>query len=317
MLLWPPKGVGKDEGGPLRRAHGAERREGCGEGVRLPRGRGRERPVRPSFLKCPGDNFIPNVSLEGDSPQAAGPPAHAAASPARTTAPSREAGLGRRAAGSDGQRDEAVVALDVPLEDLGDGAQHALEAGPVQLDALEGPPGHHGGRPGPVQQQRDLPWGRGCGSGPRLHKATRPTAGLVRGGRSPRAGARLSPSPECRGGGGDVLARARVTRTFGAASRPGPVCTGPHRGSLPAARTGGQWTPLPRAHSREPRGTARLPREGTPLTEVVGGPEAAHLHVLLAQGPALQDGRRALWTPGGRVRGPPRGALPGPPHAAP
>lgn len=111
-------------------------------------------------------------------------------------------GGGRRAAGSDGQRDEAVVALDVPLEDLGDGAQHALEAGPVQLDALEGPPGHHGGRPGPVQQQRDLPWGRGCGSGPRLHKATRPTAGLVRGGRSPRAGARLSPSPECRGAGG-------------------------------------------------------------------------------------------------------------------
>lgn len=90
-------------------------------------------------------------------------------------------------------------------------------------------------------------------------------------------------------------------------SRPGPVCAGPHRGSLPAARTGGQWTPLPRAHSREPRGTARLPREGTPLTEVVGGSEAAHLHVLLAQGPALQDGRRALWTPGGRVRGPPRG----------
>lgn len=219
MLLWPPKGVGKDEGGPLRRAHGAERREGCGEGVRLLRGRGRERPVRPSFLKCPGDNFIPNVSLEGDSPQAAGPPAHAAASPARTITPSREAGLGRRAAGSDGQRDEAVVALDVPLEDLGDGAQHALEAGPVQLDALEGPPGHHGGRPGPVQQQRDLPWGRGCGSGPRLHKATRPTAGLVRGGRSPRAGARLSPSPECRGGG-DVLARARVTRTFGPVRAP-------------------------------------------------------------------------------------------------
>lgn len=266
--------------------------------MRLLRGRGRERPVRPSFLKRPGDNFIPNVSLEGDSPQAAGPPAHAAASLARTTTPSREAGLGRRAAGSDGQRDEAVIALDVPLEDLGDGAQHALEAGPVQLDALEGPPGHHGGRPGPVQQQRDLPWGRGCGSGPRLHKATRPTAGLVRGGRSPRAGARLSPSPECRGGGGDVLARARVTRTFGAASCPGPVCAGPHRGSLPAARTGGQWTPLPRAHSRDPRGTARLPREGTPLTEVVGGPEAAHLHVLLAQGPALQDGRRALWMPG-------------------
>lgn len=90
------------------------------------------------------------------------------------------------------------------------------------------------------------------------------------------------------------------------------VPSGPHRGSLPAARTGGQWTPLPRAHSREPRGTARLPQEGTPLTEVVGGPEAAHLHVLLAQGPALQDGRRALWTPGGRVRGPREGPCPDP-----
>lgn len=61
--------------------------------------------------------------------------------------------------GSDGEGDETVVALDVPLEDLRAGAQHALEAGPVQLDALEGPPGHHGGCPGPVQQQRDLPWG--------------------------------------------------------------------------------------------------------------------------------------------------------------
>lgn len=70
--------------------------------------------------------------------------------------------------GSDGEGDEAVVALDVPLEDLGAGAQHALEAGPVQLHALEGPPGHHGGRPGPVQQQRDLPWGRERASGLRI-----------------------------------------------------------------------------------------------------------------------------------------------------
>lgn len=69
--------------------------------------------------------------------------------------------------GSDGEGDEAVVALDVPLEDLGAGAQHALKAGPVQLDTLEGPSGHHGGRPGPVQQQRDLPWGARGWSGAR------------------------------------------------------------------------------------------------------------------------------------------------------
>lgn len=73
-----------------------------------------------------------------------------------------------RSGGSDGEGDEAVVALDVPLEDLGAGAQHTLEAGPVQLHALEGPPGHHGGRPGPVQQQRDLPWGRERASGLRI-----------------------------------------------------------------------------------------------------------------------------------------------------
>ena len=69
---------------------------------------------------------------------------------------------------SDGEGDEAVVALDAPLEDLGAGAQHALEAGPVQLHARQGPPGHHGGRPGPVQQQRDLPWGREGASGLRV-----------------------------------------------------------------------------------------------------------------------------------------------------
>lgn len=69
--------------------------------------------------------------------------------------------------GSDGEGDEAVVALDVPLEDLGAGAQHTLKAGPVQLDTLEGPSGHHGGRPGPVQQQRNLPWGARGWSGAR------------------------------------------------------------------------------------------------------------------------------------------------------
>lgn len=82
--------------------------------------------------------------------------------------PGRQAGRGlpsgrhrvysRRAGGrSDGERDEAVVALDVPLEDLGAGPQHTLKAGPVQLHALEGPPRHHRGRPGPIQEKRDLP----------------------------------------------------------------------------------------------------------------------------------------------------------------
>lgn len=52
--------------------------------------------------------------------------------------------------------DEAVVSLNVPLEDLGARPEHALEARPVQLDALEWAPGDHGGRPGPVQQQGDL-----------------------------------------------------------------------------------------------------------------------------------------------------------------
>uniref|UniRef100_A0A6B0UXH7 Putative secreted protein n=1 Tax=Ixodes ricinus TaxID=34613 RepID=A0A6B0UXH7_IXORI len=56
----------------------------------------------------------------------------------------------------DGQGDKAVVVGHVALEDLGAGPQHALEAGPVQLDALEVTPRHHRGRPGPVQQQGDL-----------------------------------------------------------------------------------------------------------------------------------------------------------------
>lgn len=55
--------------------------------------------------------------------------------------------------------DEAVVSLNVPLEDLGARPQHALEARPVQLDALERAPSDHGGRPGTVQQQGDLPCG--------------------------------------------------------------------------------------------------------------------------------------------------------------
>lgn len=66
-----------------------------------------------------------------------------------------EAGAGR----SHCEGDEAVVSLNVPLEDLGARPQHALEARPVQLHALERAPGHHGGRPGTVQQQGDLPCG--------------------------------------------------------------------------------------------------------------------------------------------------------------
>lgn len=59
---------------------------------------------------------------------------------------------------SHGEGDEAVVSLDVSLEDLGAGPQHTLKAGPVQLYALEGPAGHHRGCSGPVQQQGDLAW---------------------------------------------------------------------------------------------------------------------------------------------------------------
>lgn len=62
-----------------------------------------------------------------------------------------------RAGRSHREGDEAVVSLNVPLEDLGARPQHALKARPVQLDALERTPGHHGGRPGTVQQQGDLP----------------------------------------------------------------------------------------------------------------------------------------------------------------
>lgn len=64
----------------------------------------------------------------------------------------------RHVVGLDGERYEAVVSLDVSLEDLGAGAEDALEARPVQLDALERTPGHDRGRPGPVQQQGYLAW---------------------------------------------------------------------------------------------------------------------------------------------------------------
>lgn len=59
---------------------------------------------------------------------------------------------------SDGQRHEAVVLLDVAFEDVRTRAQDTLEARPVQLDALQGPPGDHGGSAGTVHQQSDLTW---------------------------------------------------------------------------------------------------------------------------------------------------------------
>lgn len=68
----------------------------------------------------------------------------------------------------DSEGNEAVVSLNVPLEDLGAGAEHSLEAGPVQLHALEGSTCHHRGCPGPVEQQGYLTWKQ------RQHTATHP-----------------------------------------------------------------------------------------------------------------------------------------------
>lgn len=59
---------------------------------------------------------------------------------------------------SDGQRHEAVVLLDVAFEDVRTRAQDALEARPVQLDALQGAPGDHRGSAGTVHEQSDFTW---------------------------------------------------------------------------------------------------------------------------------------------------------------
>lgn len=59
---------------------------------------------------------------------------------------------------SHSERDEAVVSLDIPLEDLRARSQHTFEAGPVQLHALERAASHYGGCPGTVQQQGDFTW---------------------------------------------------------------------------------------------------------------------------------------------------------------
>lgn len=64
----------------------------------------------------------------------------------------------RTDAPSDGQRHEAVVLLDVAFEYVRARPQDTLETGPVQLDALQGPPGDHGGSAGTVHQQSDLTW---------------------------------------------------------------------------------------------------------------------------------------------------------------
>lgn len=61
----------------------------------------------------------------------------------------------------DSERDEAVVSLNVSLEDLGAGAEHSFEAGPVELHTLQGSACHHRRSPGPVEQQCYLAWGRG------------------------------------------------------------------------------------------------------------------------------------------------------------
>lgn len=147
----PPRGPWQNTGpaqrwGPTRIPRGL--REGTG-GTREARGTHRRRRRRRwgelavaswdafLFLKCARQEFIPNSESRGREAYARmpAPPGHlhGAWRPTATR-------------GSDSERDEAVVALNVSLEDLGAGAQHALEARPVQLHALEGSPGHHGGR---------------------------------------------------------------------------------------------------------------------------------------------------------------------------
>lgn len=58
--------------------------------------------------------------------------------------------------GLDCEGNEAVISLNVPLEDLRTGPEDALETGPVQLHAFERTSGHDRGRTGSVEQQRYL-----------------------------------------------------------------------------------------------------------------------------------------------------------------
>lgn len=64
----------------------------------------------------------------------------------------------RTSAPSDGQRHKAVVLLDVAFEYVRARAQDPLEARPVELNALQGAAGDHGGGAGAVHQQSDLTW---------------------------------------------------------------------------------------------------------------------------------------------------------------
>lgn len=67
-------------------------------------------------------------------------------------------GRRRRRDPSDGQRDEAVVLLDVSFENVRAGTQDALEARSVQLHTLQGAAGDHSGSAGAVHQQGNLTW---------------------------------------------------------------------------------------------------------------------------------------------------------------
>lgn len=66
----------------------------------------------------------------------------------------------RRNAPSDRQRHKAVVLLDVAFEDVWAGTQDTLKARPIELDALQGAAGNHGGGAGAVHQQSNLTWGK-------------------------------------------------------------------------------------------------------------------------------------------------------------
>lgn len=57
---------------------------------------------------------------------------------------------------SDWERDEAVVLLNVPLENIWTRPKHSLKSGSVQFDTLQRSLGCHGSSPGAVQHQSNL-----------------------------------------------------------------------------------------------------------------------------------------------------------------
>lgn len=65
----------------------------------------------------------------------------------------------RELTSSDREGNEAIVLLNVSLQDVRAGTQDAFEAWPVQFDTLEGSACNNGGSTGPVHQQGDLTWG--------------------------------------------------------------------------------------------------------------------------------------------------------------